>query len=63
MESAAKPNSTQPPIPQTEALVPKPAAAPESSGAFAYIQRAQEAVGSFPGVVKNWVGMDAASQP
>jgi len=63
VESAAKPNSTQPPIPQTEALAPKPAAAPESTGAFAYVQRAQQAVGSLAGVVKNWVGTDAASQP
>jgi hypothetical protein len=57
-ESAAKPNSTQSPIPQTEAPAPKPAAAPESNGAFAYIQRAQQAVGSLTGVVRNLVGMD-----
>ena len=63
VESVAKPNSTQPPIPQTEALASKPAAAPESSGAFAYIQRAQEAVGSLPGVVRNWVGMDEGPRP
>jgi hypothetical protein len=62
-EKVAQPDSTQPPIPQTEALAPKPPAAPESSGAFAYIQRAQEAVGSLPGVVKNWVGMDEGPRP
>jgi hypothetical protein len=38
-EKVAHPDSTQPPITQTEALAPKPAAAPESSGAFTYIQR------------------------
>ena len=62
-EKVAQPDSTQPPITQTEALASKPAAAPESSGAFAYIQRAQEAVGSLPGVVKNWVGMDEGPRP
>ncbi len=62
-EKVAQPVSTEPPITQTEALAPKPAAAPESSGAFAYLQRAQQAVGSLVGVVKNWVGMDAGPRP
>jgi hypothetical protein len=62
-ESAAKLNSTQSPIPQTEAPAPKPAVAPESNGAFAYIQRAQQAVGSLTGVVRNLVGMDGGPRP
>ncbi len=62
-EKVAQPGSTQPPITQNEAPAPKPAAAPESSGAFAYVQRAQQAVGSLAGVVKNWVGMDAGPRP
>jgi len=63
VESAAKPNSTQPPIPQTEALAPKPAAAPESNGPAAYIQRVQEAVGELTGVAKNLVGLDGEPRP
>jgi hypothetical protein len=62
-EKVAQPDSTQPPITQPEALAAKPAATPESSGAFAYVQRAQQAVGSLAGVVKNWVGMDAGPRP
>ncbi|MGC1862356.1 MAG: hypothetical protein WA733_14875 [Methylocystis sp.] len=62
-EKAAQPDSTQPPITQPEALTSKPAATPESSGAFAYVQRAQQAVGSLAGIVKNWVGMDAGPRP
>ena len=62
-EKVAQPFSTQPPITQTEALASKPAAPPESSGAFAYVQRAQQAVGSLVVVVKNWVGMDAGPRP
>ena len=62
-EKVAQPDSTQSPIPQPEALTPKPAATPESNGAFAYVQRAQQAVGSLAGVVKNWVGMDAGPRP
>jgi hypothetical protein len=62
-EKVAQPDSTQPPVTQTEALAPKPAAAPESSGAFAYVQRAQQAVGSLASTVKNWVGMDAGPRP
>ncbi len=62
-ERVAQPDSAKPPITQTEALASKPAAAPDSSGAFAYVQRAQQAVGSLVGVVKNWVGMDAGPRP
>ena len=62
-EKVAQHDSTQSPITQPEALTAKPAAAPESSGAFAYVQRAQQAVGSLAGVVKNWVGMDAGPRP
>ena len=62
-QKVAQPDSTQPPITQPEAQASKPAAAPESSGAFAYVQRAQQAVGSLAGVVKNWVGMDAGPRP
>jgi hypothetical protein len=62
-EKVAQSDSTQPPITQPEALPSKPAATPESSGAFAYVQRAQQAVGSLAGVVKNWVGMDAGPRP
>ena len=62
-EKAAHPDSTQPPITQPEPLASKPAATPESSGAFAYVQRAQQAVGSLASTVKNWVGMDAGPRP
>jgi hypothetical protein len=62
-EKVAQPDSTQSPITQPEALTSKPAATPESSGAFAYVQRAQQAVGSLAGAVKNWVGMDAGARP
>jgi hypothetical protein len=62
-ESAAKPNSTQSPISETEAPAPKPAVAPESNGAFTYLQRAQQAVGSLTGVVRNLVGMDGGPRP
>lgn len=62
-EKVAPPDTTQPPITQAEAPAPKPAAAPESNGASAYIQRAQQAVGSLTGVVKNWVGMDTGPRP
>jgi len=40
-----------------------PDAAPDSSGTFAYVQRAQQAVGSLARVVKNWVGIDEGSRP
>ncbi len=62
-QKVAQPDSTQSPITQPEAQASKPAAAPESSGAFAYVQRAQQAVGSLAGVVKNWVGMDTGPRP
>jgi hypothetical protein len=62
-EKVAQPDSTQPPVTQTEELASKPAAAPDSGGAFAYVQRAQQAVGSLAGAVKNWVGMDAGPRP
>ena len=62
-EKVAQPDSTQLPVTQPEALAPKPAATPESSGAFAYVQRAQQAVGSLASTVKNWVGMDAGPRP
>jgi hypothetical protein len=62
-EKVAQPDSTQLPVAQSEAVTPKPAATQESSGAFAYVQRAQQAVGSFAGAVKNWVGMDAGPRP
>jgi hypothetical protein len=59
-EKVAQPDSTQQPVTQTETLTSKPA---ESSGAFAYVQRAQQAVGSVAGAVKNWVGIDAGPRP
>jgi hypothetical protein len=62
-ETVAKPDSTQPPIAETEAPAPKPAASPESDEPSASLKSAQEAVDSLPEVVKNWIGMDAASQP
>ena len=62
-EKVAQPDSTQLPVTQTEAPAPKPAATPESNGAFAYVQRAQQAVGSLAGAVKSWVGMDAGPRP
>ena len=62
-EAGVKPVSPQPPIAQTEPTEPKPVAAPESNGPLAYLKRVQQAVGSMPGVVKNWVGMDAGSHP
>ena len=62
-ETVAKVDSTQPPIAETEAPAPKPAASPESDGPSASLKSAQEAVDSLPEVVKNWVGMDAPSQP
>ena len=42
---------------------PKPAASPESDEPSASLKSAQEAVDSLSEVVKNWIGMDAASQP
>ena len=62
-ETVAKPNSSQPPNAETEASAPKPAASPESDGPSASLKSAPEAVNSFHEAVKNWVGMDAASQP
>lgn len=61
-EKVAPPDSTQPPVIQTEAPS-KPAATPEPSGAFGYVERAQQAVGSLAGAVKNWVGGDTGSAP
>jgi F0F1-type ATP synthase membrane subunit c/vacuolar-type H+-ATPase subunit K len=62
-ETVAKPDSTHPPIAETKALAPKPAASPESDEPSASLKSGQEAVDSLAEVVKNWVGMDAASQP
>jgi hypothetical protein len=62
-ETVAKADSTQPPIAETEAPAPKPAASPESVEQSASLKSTQGAVDSLPEVVKNWVGMDAASQP
>ena len=42
---------------------PKPAASPESDEPSTSLKDGQEAVDSLPEVLKNWVGMDAASQP
>jgi hypothetical protein len=62
-ETVAKPDSTQPPIAETEAPAPKPAATRESDESFGYLPPAQEVADSLPDVVKNWAGVDAASQP
>jgi hypothetical protein len=62
-ETVAKPDSTHPPIAETEAPAPKPAASPESDEPSTSLKDGQEAVDSLPEVLKNWVGMDAASQP
>ena len=62
-ETVAKPDSTRPPIAETEAPAPKPAAPPEADEPFSNLTHAQKAADLLPGVVKNWLGMDAASQP
>ncbi len=62
-ETVAKPDSSQTPNAETEASAPKPAASPDSDEPSAPLKSAQEAVDSVPEAVKNWVGMDAASQP
>jgi hypothetical protein len=61
-EKVAQPDSIQSPVTQNEAP-PTPAATPESSGASAIVQHAQQAVGSLAGAVKNWVGIDAGARP
>jgi hypothetical protein len=60
---AAKLNNRSHPEQIVKPPAPKPAASPESDEPSASLKRAQEAVDSLPEVVKNWIGMDAASQP
>jgi hypothetical protein len=60
---AAKLNNRSHPEQIVKPPAPKPAASPESDEPSASLKSAQEAVDSLPEVVKNWIGMDAASQP
>ena len=60
---AAKLNNRSHPEQIVKPPAPKPAASPESDEPSASLKSTQEAVDSLPEVVKNWIGMDAASQP
>ena len=60
---AAKLNNRSHPEQIVKPPAPKPAASPESDEPSASLKSAQEAADSLPEVVKNWIGMNAASQP
>ena len=60
---AAKLNNRSHPEQIVKPPAPKPAASPESDEPSTSLKDGQEAVDSLPEVLKNWVGMDAASQP
>lgn len=60
-EGAARPEPAEPvAAAQTEAPAQKPSAPPDSGGPLAYLKRAQQAVGSVAGTVKNWIGVDVS---